>query len=502
MKRWTKNNTRGDTIVEVMISMTVLAVVIAAAYAISTRSFQSSLNSQYRDQAVSLAQQQLELIKEADNSPSAIATYTASPGQQFCINASSKARQTANSGNCLINSQYTVAVTYDSSSKAFTVTASWDSSDNRTQQTTVYYRPNDSFSGSPPATCVTVSASCTSTQTNVPGVAVSATQATVNVGSTDTISWGTTNIKTGSCTASGPGGFGGVDANANPGTFTTSALNTVGSNVFTIACTDNANNPVSNSTTVNVVAPKPIVATGSASAITYNSATLNGTVNPNGFATTYVFNWGTTASYGTTTAAASAGAGTSNTAASAAISGLNFNTVYHFQVCATNSYGTNCGADATFTTANNPPPVITAFYASPSSINWNTSTTLYWTSTNATSCSRGGSSGSQGTGNLTSTTTYGLTCTGPGGTTPTSYATVSVGAQPPPPCSAWASGSIVSSKTALISGGGSSCSYFYDSVVGWNGGGTWGPTNRPVCHTEQGGADPWGWLSSGSWCSG
>ncbi|HET7528957.1 MAG TPA: hypothetical protein VFJ84_01860, partial [Candidatus Saccharimonadales bacterium] len=42
----------GDTIVEVMISMTVLAVVVAAAYAISTRSFQSGLNTQYRDQAV------------------------------------------------------------------------------------------------------------------------------------------------------------------------------------------------------------------------------------------------------------------------------------------------------------------------------------------------------------------------------------------------------------------------------------------------------------------
>ncbi len=56
-------------------------------------------------------------------------------------------------------------------------------------------------------------------------------------------------------------------------------------------------------------------------------------------------------------------------------------------------------------------------------IPYNTAATLFWTSTNATSCSASGNwsgskavSGSQSTGNLTSNKTYTITCTGPGGT--------------------------------------------------------------------------------------
>lgn len=57
------------------------------------------------------------------------------------------------------------------------------------------------------------------------------------------------------------------------------------------------------------------------------------------------------------------------------------------------------------------------------SVPYNTSATLSWTSTNATSCSASGNwsgskaiSGSESTGNLTSSKTYNITCTGSGGT--------------------------------------------------------------------------------------
>src|SRR5262245_58726091 len=42
--------------------------------------------------------------------------------------------------------------------------------------------------------------------------------------------------------------------------------------------------------------PTPTASTGSASAITSNSATLNGTVNAQGCITYYVFEWGTSSS--------------------------------------------------------------------------------------------------------------------------------------------------------------------------------------------------------------
>lgn len=509
MKRFIKKiianhnlQSHGDTIVEVMISMAVLAVVVAAAYATSTRAFDASLNSQSRDQGVSYAQQQLELIKEADNSlPSTISTFTSSPGTPFCIDSSNKTRKSVSSGNCTVNSQYRVAVTYNNSAQEFQVTTTWDSATNLPQQAILFYKPNDSFVGAPTLCTPTT---CASTLTNPPSVGVSATKGTINVGDTDTINWSTINVKPGSCTASGPGGFGGADANLNPGTFNTTALNTIGTNTFTINCTDTVNNPASGSTSVTVINPVPSATTGAASSITYNSATLNGSVNPNGFATTYVFNYGTTSTYGSTTGAVSAGAGSSSISAATGIGGLSASTLYHFRICATNAYGTTCGSDNTFTTANNPPPIVNYFYASPSSIGYGGSTTLYWGSTYATSCTYGPPTGATGTGALYSTTTYGLNCSGPGGSVGTYYATVSVDPPPPPPppCSAWASGSNISGSQALISGGGSSCDYFYDSIVGWNGGGTWGPTGRPVCHTQSGGADPWGWLSSGSWCSG
>jgi hypothetical protein len=86
------------------------------------------------------------------------------------------------------------------------------------------------------------------------------------------------------------------------------------------------------------------------------SATLNGAVNPHGLATTVRFQYGTTTSYGSTTAnQTKTGSATQNVAAN--ISGLTANTTYHFRIVATNSSGTRFGADRTFTTTG--PPVVT-----------------------------------------------------------------------------------------------------------------------------------------------
>ena len=98
----------------------------------------------------------------------------------------------------------------------------------------------------------------------------------------------------------------------------------------------------------------PGATTGSASSITTTGATVSGSVNPNAQATTYQFQFGTSTSYGGTTAVTSAGSGTSATAVSAALTGLKPNTNYHYRVVATNASGTTNGADATFKTKNIP----------------------------------------------------------------------------------------------------------------------------------------------------
>jgi len=94
----------------------------------------------------------------------------------------------------------------------------------------------------------------------------------------------------------------------------------------------------------------PKVITGSASSVTLDSATLNGTVNPNGEATTYYFEFGVDTSYGFTTSSSSAGADTSPVSVSAPISGLISDTTHHYRLVATNSEGTSYGQDKTFTT--------------------------------------------------------------------------------------------------------------------------------------------------------
>jgi hypothetical protein len=96
----------------------------------------------------------------------------------------------------------------------------------------------------------------------------------------------------------------------------------------------------------------PTVSTGQASSLSPTSATLTGTVNPNGKTVSDChFDWGTTSAYGNSVPCASPpGSGASDVAVSAALSGLAPGTIYHFRVAASNPAGTNDGADKTFTT--------------------------------------------------------------------------------------------------------------------------------------------------------
>ena len=103
----------------------------------------------------------------------------------------------------------------------------------------------------------------------------------------------------------------------------------------------------------------PGVSTGDAQPSAY-AATVGAAVNPDGSATTYRIDYGTTASYGHATAALPAGGvltGTANQQVSGALSGLTPLTTYHYRVVATNAVGTTYGRDRTFRTTVVPPSV-------------------------------------------------------------------------------------------------------------------------------------------------
>jgi hypothetical protein len=116
--------------------------------------------------------------------------------------------------------------------------------------------------------------------------------------------------------------------------------------------------------TANAVglASPPGVVTGAASNIGPTSATVAGTVNPQGLATTYQFEYGKTTSYGSKTASKSAGSGTSAVAVTSTISSLSPGTTYHYRIVATSTAGTSKGADHSFTTT--PPPTVVTGAAS------------------------------------------------------------------------------------------------------------------------------------------
>jgi hypothetical protein len=81
--------------------------------------------------------------------------------------------------------------------------------------------------------------------------------------------------------------------------------------------------------------------------------------------------------------------------------------------------------------------VTASLLASPNPVEYNRTTTLTWSSTNATSCTASGdwsgtkaTSGNYTTGNLTSNKTYTITCNGPDSTSGSATASVSVGIAP------------------------------------------------------------------------
>jgi len=119
----------------------------------------------------------------------------------------------------------------------------------------------------------------------------------------------------------------------------------------------------------------PTSITGSATKITATSATLNGTLNPNGGSSWYYFEYGTTTSYGSTTESATAGAGKTLVSVGADITGLEPSSTYHYRLVGANNAGTNSGGDRTFTTSGGTTTTTTTTTTSTTTTTTSTTTT-------------------------------------------------------------------------------------------------------------------------------
>ena len=134
-----------------------------------------------------------------------------------------------------------------------------------------------------------------------------------------------------------------------PGTtyyFRVVATNSAGTSEGTILSFDTVENP-------------PTVTTAAPTSITYDSAILNGSVNPNGLAAEAHFEYGTDADPLTfsSTSTESLAAGFTVQPIIASLPGLTPETTYYFRVVATNSVDTSVGDIVSFITEPQPPTV-------------------------------------------------------------------------------------------------------------------------------------------------
>ena len=101
--------------------------------------------------------------------------------------------------------------------------------------------------------------------------------------------------------------------------------------------------------------PTPAVVTGRVVSVTPHGATISGTVNPHGAATTCLFVYGMSLSYGLSTAAVDKGAGSGPVTVTVTISGLQDRTTFHYLLSCSNAGGPAFGTDGTFTTGGGGP---------------------------------------------------------------------------------------------------------------------------------------------------
>jgi hypothetical protein len=284
--------------------------------------------------------------------------------------------------------------------------------------------------------------------TNPPGAAASigsftAASSTLTTGQGTTLSWTTTNAT--SCTASG--GLGGSDGWT--GTVPTSSSGTsigpfsnAGTYTYTLNCTGPGGASGANSISINVTSPPP--------AATVNRFSASPSTMQTGQAST--LSW----SSNNATACAAIG-GTGSWGGSVGTSSTGFSTgvintagTYTYTLACTGPGGTGPSSSTIINVTSAPPPAATVstFTAVPNTIVAGQSTSLSWSTANATSCAATGGTGSDGWNGSVGTSsvgtstgaigtagayTYTLTCTGPGGTGSPVSVTVDVTAAPVAP---------------------------------------------------------------------
>lgn len=151
----TRQRERGDTIVEVLIAISVIGAVLGSTMLIINRNIKYNMSSQERTQAVRLAEQQVELMRASRKSPASL------PSAKFCMKPGTPITTATGASGCRFDSAgqpynsvtaasipYTILLSkasstdltrYSSGSQVIHVEVSWESATSSSNETFDYY---------------------------------------------------------------------------------------------------------------------------------------------------------------------------------------------------------------------------------------------------------------------------------------------------------------------------------------------------------------------------
>ncbi|HEU5004976.1 MAG TPA: hypothetical protein VFT49_02750 [Candidatus Saccharimonadales bacterium] len=391
-KRSLLNHT-GDTLIEVLLSVTALGLVLALSFTAATRSLNAGTDAANRNRALAFAKEQVELLRDAANSGN-LSDYPTN-GTSFCVDPTTKDSSSPDSsGYCHLDGQdpFGVIIKFNSSNQTYAVTSEWQGMSTQDSVVLYYQVPLGPITTSPI------------------GLTLTPETAAIASGGQVTIKWSTKSGGALSCQASGD--WSGSQPTSGQQTFT----NLTASKTYTLTCT--GTDGVSTETRSATIT----VASAAAPDIIFKAAPAS------------VASGGTTTLIWQATDAADCypSAGPSDwmsnpdrrVSSSFNTAAINSDTTYAITCDSNQPGGSSSQASVTVPIADAPKVSLTS---SKDSIEYYQGTTLKWTVSNVTSCTASSSDaswsgsirpkdGQQTLDHLSSgTKRYTLDCTGPGG---------------------------------------------------------------------------------------